>query len=165
MKGNCDRKLSLRLASISPRGAVACFSLTSCHLPIQGVANDVSSTGSLACDGRPTGESGTASRGSGMYTRSHPLRLQCSRFSRYECPMSPSVYLDGRDAQGSCCGEVRSPHPQRTTNRRTQALWITENSVKQALKRMFRKLEVSSRAQLVAQLSVQHSTTSLSSSQ
>lgn len=33
-----------------------------------------------------------------------------------------------------------------------KALWITENSVKQALKRMFRKLEVSSRAELVAQL-------------
>jgi DNA-binding CsgD family transcriptional regulator len=32
-------------------------------------------------------------------------------------------------------------------------LWIAENSVKQALKRMFRKLEVSSRAQMVAQLS------------
>jgi DNA-binding CsgD family transcriptional regulator len=32
------------------------------------------------------------------------------------------------------------------------ALWITENSVKQALKRMFRKLKVSSRAQMVAQL-------------
>lgn len=32
------------------------------------------------------------------------------------------------------------------------ALWITENSVKQALKRMFRKLEVSSRAQMVALL-------------
>jgi DNA-binding CsgD family transcriptional regulator len=32
-------------------------------------------------------------------------------------------------------------------------LWITENSVKQALKRMFRKLEVSSRAELVARLS------------
>jgi DNA-binding CsgD family transcriptional regulator len=31
-------------------------------------------------------------------------------------------------------------------------LWITENSVKQALKRMFRKLQVSSRAELVAQL-------------
>jgi DNA-binding CsgD family transcriptional regulator len=29
-------------------------------------------------------------------------------------------------------------------------LWITENSVKQALKRMFRKLEVSSRAEMVA---------------
>jgi len=34
-----------------------------------------------------------------------------------------------------------------------KALWITENSVKQALKRMFRKLSVSSRAQMVAQLS------------
>ncbi len=32
-------------------------------------------------------------------------------------------------------------------------LWITENSVKQALKRMFRKLDVSSRAEMVAQLS------------
>jgi len=32
-------------------------------------------------------------------------------------------------------------------------LWITENPVKQALKRMFRKLEVSSRAEMVAQLS------------
>ena len=32
-------------------------------------------------------------------------------------------------------------------------LWITENSVKQALKRMFRKLEVSSRTQMIAQLS------------
>ncbi|MBW4581943.1 MAG: LuxR family transcriptional regulator [Tildeniella nuda ZEHNDER 1965/U140] len=32
------------------------------------------------------------------------------------------------------------------------ALWITENSVKQALKRMFRKLKVSSRAEMVAQL-------------
>jgi DNA-binding CsgD family transcriptional regulator len=33
-------------------------------------------------------------------------------------------------------------------------LWITENSVKQALKRMFRKLEVSSRAEMVARLYV-----------
>lgn len=32
-------------------------------------------------------------------------------------------------------------------------LWITENSVKQALKRMFRKLKVSSRVEMVAQLS------------
>lgn len=31
-------------------------------------------------------------------------------------------------------------------------LWITENSVKQALKRMFRKLKVSSRTKMVAQL-------------
>ena len=33
-------------------------------------------------------------------------------------------------------------------------LWITENSVKQALKRMFRKLEVSSRAEMTAHLVV-----------
>jgi DNA-binding CsgD family transcriptional regulator len=32
-------------------------------------------------------------------------------------------------------------------------LWITKNSVKQALKRMFRKLEVSSRAAMIAQIS------------
>lgn len=32
------------------------------------------------------------------------------------------------------------------------SLWITENSVKQALKRMFRKLEVSSRTEMVTQL-------------
>ena len=32
-------------------------------------------------------------------------------------------------------------------------LWIAENSVKQALKRIFRKLEVSSRAEMIAQLS------------
>lgn len=46
-------------------------------------------------------------------------------------------------------------------------LWISENSVKQALKRMFRKLEVSSRAEMVAQLSAtQHHlpSTKLSSS-
>ena len=32
-------------------------------------------------------------------------------------------------------------------------LWITENSVKQALKRMFRKLQVSSRMEMIAKLS------------
>ena len=31
-------------------------------------------------------------------------------------------------------------------------LWITQNSVKQALKRMFRKLKVSSRTEMVAKL-------------
>ncbi|MFO0108845.1 MAG: helix-turn-helix transcriptional regulator, partial [bacterium] len=31
-------------------------------------------------------------------------------------------------------------------------LWITQNSVKQALKRMFRKLDVSTRAEMVAKL-------------
>ena len=34
----------------------------------------------------------------------------------------------------------------------SKALWITENTVKQALKRIFRKLEVSSRAEMVSRL-------------
>lgn len=34
-------------------------------------------------------------------------------------------------------------------------LWISPNSVKQALKRMFRKLEVSTRAEMVGKLSQQ----------
>ena len=34
-----------------------------------------------------------------------------------------------------------------------KTLWITENSVKQALKRMFSKLQVSSRAEMIAKLS------------
>ncbi|MGB3535323.1 MAG: helix-turn-helix transcriptional regulator [Microcoleaceae cyanobacterium] len=33
-------------------------------------------------------------------------------------------------------------------------LWITENTVKQALKRIFRKLEVSSRTEMVTRLFV-----------
>ncbi len=41
-----------------------------------------------------------------------------------------------------------------------KALWITENSVKQALKRMFRKLKVSSRAAMVAQLHTSREDTS-----
>jgi DNA-binding CsgD family transcriptional regulator len=40
----------------------------------------------------------------------------------------------------------------RTNSEIGTELWITENSVKQALKRMFRKLEVSSRTEMVAQL-------------
>ena len=43
-------------------------------------------------------------------------------------------------------------------------LWITENSVKQALKRMFRKLKVSSRAEMVAQLFVNANVASSNSS-
>ncbi len=41
------------------------------------------------------------------------------------------------------------------------ALWITENSVKQALKRIFRKLEVSSRTEMVTRLFIQKSHFSL----
>jgi DNA-binding CsgD family transcriptional regulator len=64
---------------------------------------------------------------------------------------------------------VRDPIVQRLTPREIQIamlvakgltntevgaeLWITQNSVKQALKRMFRKLEVSARTEMVARLS------------
>ena len=45
---------------------------------------------------------------------------------------------------------------QGLTNREIgEGLWITENSVKKALKRMFRKLQVSSRAEMVARLSME----------
>lgn len=50
--------------------------------------------------------------------------------------------------------QIASLVAQGQTNAEISAeLWITENSVKQALKRMFRKLEVSSRTQMVAKLS------------
>ncbi|AFY71908.1 regulatory protein LuxR (plasmid) [Thalassoporum mexicanum PCC 7367] len=49
--------------------------------------------------------------------------------------------------------EIATLVAQGRTNREIgKSLWITENSVKQALKRMFRKLEVSSRAEMVALL-------------
>lgn len=51
-------------------------------------------------------------------------------------------------------GQIAELVAQGHTNAEIGAkLWITENSVKQALKRMFRKLEVSSRAEMVAKLS------------
>jgi len=72
-------------------------------------------------------------------------------------------------SQGSQPIAITSPNYTQLTPRETQiaelvaqgltsreigaALWITENSVRQALKRMFRKLKVSSRAEMVAQLS------------
>ncbi|MEL6554242.1 MAG: LuxR C-terminal-related transcriptional regulator [Cyanobacteria bacterium J06621_11] len=47
---------------------------------------------------------------------------------------------------------------QGLTNKKVgAALWISENSVKQALKRMFRKLKVSSRAEMVARLAADNS--------
>ncbi len=53
----------------------------------------------------------------------------------------------------------------RTNAQIGKEIWITENSVKQALKRMFRKLEVSSRAEMVAQLfATKHHLSSLKNS-
>ncbi|MEO0771334.1 MAG: LuxR C-terminal-related transcriptional regulator, partial [Cyanobacteria bacterium J06649_4] len=49
--------------------------------------------------------------------------------------------------------EIAALVAQGLTNKKIgETLWITENTVKQALKRMYRKLEVSSRAEMVAEL-------------
>ncbi|MFN6570013.1 LuxR C-terminal-related transcriptional regulator [Dendronalium sp. ChiSLP03b] len=63
-------------------------------------------------------------------------------------PLLQTERLTPREAQ------IASLVAQGRTNAEISAeLWITENSVKQALKRMFRKLKVSSRTQMVAKLS------------
>jgi DNA-binding CsgD family transcriptional regulator len=61
--------------------------------------------------------------------------LNCDRLTPREAQIAELV------AQGLTSAEIGA------------ALWITENTVKQALKRMFRKLNVSSRAEMVAQMS------------
>ena len=65
------------------------------------------------------------------------FRLDCDRFTHREAQIANLV------AQGLTNKEIG------------EGLWITENSVKKALKRMFRKLQVSSRAEMVAQLSIE----------
>ncbi|MEH1835345.1 MAG: LuxR C-terminal-related transcriptional regulator [Nostoc sp.] len=68
-------------------------------------------------------------------TPTQHLLLQTERLTARELQIASLV------AQGQTNAEISAE------------LWITENSVKQALKRMFRKLEVSSRAHMVAKLS------------
>jgi DNA-binding CsgD family transcriptional regulator len=70
--------------------------------------------------------------------RSQPVAitsLNCKRLTPREAQIAELV------AKGLTSAEIGA------------ALWITENSVRQAVKRMFRKLQVSSRAEMVAQLS------------
>ena len=75
-------------------------------------------------------------------TRFATLRSKLAAFAVACDPLTP------REAQ------ISELVAQGLTNREIgAALWITENSVKKALKRMFRKLRVSSRAEMVAQLS------------
>jgi DNA-binding CsgD family transcriptional regulator len=58
-----------------------------------------------------------------------------------ECPLTArELEIAELVAQGLTNGEI------------AVKLWITQNTVKQALKRMFRKLEVSARAEMVAKL-------------
>jgi DNA-binding CsgD family transcriptional regulator len=70
--------------------------------------------------------------------RSHPVTLpilNCDQLTPREAQIAELV------AQGLTSAQIGA------------ALWITENTVKQALKRMYRKLKVSSRAEMVAQMS------------
>lgn len=71
------------------------------------------------------------------------VRSQSSKTLRNSCLTPRELEIAELVAKGRTNAEIGA------------TLWITENSVKQALKRMFRKLEVSSRAQMVAQLSAQ----------
>ncbi|MDJ0616221.1 MAG: LuxR C-terminal-related transcriptional regulator [Calothrix sp. MO_192.B10] len=68
--------------------------------------------------------------------RSQQQTLRCDRLTPRELEIASLVALGRTNAEIG------------------RELWITENSVKQALKRMFRKLEVSSRAEMVAQLAM-----------
>jgi DNA-binding CsgD family transcriptional regulator len=70
--------------------------------------------------------------------RSQPVPLpvlNCDRLTPREAQIAELV------AQGLTSAEIGA------------ALWITENTVKQALKRIYRKLKVSSRAEMVAYMS------------
>jgi DNA-binding CsgD family transcriptional regulator len=70
--------------------------------------------------------------------RSQPVRLPILNYDR----LTPrEAQIAELVAQGLTSAEIGA------------ALWITENTVKQALKRMYRKLKVSSRAEMVAQIS------------
>ena len=64
------------------------------------------------------------------------LTLNCDRLTPREIQIAKLV------AQGLTSAEIGG------------TIWITENSVKKALKRMFRKLEVSSRAEMIAKLAL-----------
>jgi DNA-binding CsgD family transcriptional regulator len=73
------------------------------------------------------------------------LRVKSKTFLSVDnCPLTArELEIAKLVAQGCTNGEI------------AVKLWITQNSVKQALKRMFRKLEVSTRAEMVAKLDPQ----------
>lgn len=78
-----------------------------------------------------------STRFAALHSQQIAFGLECDRFTHREAQIANLV------AQG-------------LTNKAIgEGLWITENSVKKALKRMFRKLQVSSRAEMVAQLSME----------
>jgi DNA-binding CsgD family transcriptional regulator len=76
-----------------------------------------------------------------LSTRLATLRYQPITLPICDRLTSREAQIAGLVAQGLTNAEIGA------------ALWITKNTVKQALKRMYRKLKVSSRAEMVAQMS------------
>lgn len=70
----------------------------------------------------------------------HPLRIDSSELPQANCLTQREWQIADLVALGRTNAEIGNE------------LWITENSVKQALKRMFRKLKVGSRAEMIAQI-------------
>lgn len=82
------------------------------------------------------------------------LSALCLHLSTWVATMRSSTPLLKTNPLTSREMEIATLVAQGRTNAQIGAeLWITENSVKQALKRIFRKLEVSSRTQMIARLS------------
>jgi DNA-binding CsgD family transcriptional regulator len=77
---------------------------------------------------------------SSRFTTIRSIELSRSKSTPSNLPLTPrEIQIAELVAQGLTNAQIGAN------------LWITENSVKQALKRIFRKLEVSSRAEMVAQ--------------
>lgn len=91
----------------------------------------------------------TRERGDEPFTESDLLNLSaiCAHLSTWK-PASPAIeQLTERERQiAKLIGQGR------TNSEIARTMHVTENGIKQALKRMFRKLQVSSRAALVAKL-------------
>lgn len=82
------------------------------------------------------------------------LSALCLHLSAWVATVRSSTALLKTNSLTSREMEIATLVAQGKTNAQIGAeLWITENSVKQALKRIFRKLEVSSRTQMIARLS------------
>ncbi|HEY9849811.1 MAG TPA: LuxR C-terminal-related transcriptional regulator [Leptolyngbyaceae cyanobacterium] len=82
------------------------------------------------------------------------LSALCLHLSTWVATVRSSTPLLKTNSLTSREMEIATLVAQGKTNAQIGAeLWITENSVKQALKRIFRKLEVSSRTQMIARLS------------
>ncbi|WP_373525636.1 LuxR C-terminal-related transcriptional regulator [Nostoc sp.] len=116
-------------------------------------------TGPIVCDGRLVGTFNLArDRGNPAFNGNDlaDLSALCIHLSakmatlRAKPQISTSLLVNPLTAREL---EIAELVAQGLTNTEIgEKLWITQNSVKQALKRMFRKLKVSARAEMVAKL-------------